>query len=514
MKSNQIFRTLAIAIILALLVIAIPATPALAATVTISPSSGPVGTTITISGTGFTATNTYQITFAYGTTFSRIIGSGTVGAGGDILSTSFVIPEIPGGVYTIRVETFGTTSESRTGTFTITSKIDLDKSSGYVGDEVTVDGNGFAANSDITVYFVNAEVGTADTDANGSFTDAAFLVPESYNGSHTIKAQDASGNFDTDSFSTKQSITITPTTGAAGDMVTVSGTGFKAKKAITITFDVLAVTTTPLSVTTDDYGSLSGSFPVPVIVNGTYAVKVTDGTNKASANFTVMAGASIDKTTGNVGTEATVSGTGFAVGATVTVTYDGDEVAIATPDSNGAFKATFKIPASTHGAHTIVATDPTNPANTRTFTFTMESDSPPIPPPLLPQEGIKAETEAYFDWVDVDDPSGVTYTLQIAADDKFTEASIVLKKEGLIESEYTITEEEKLESTKKEEPYYWRVQAIDGASNQSEWSTPGSFYVGFQWPELKGWLLYILIGIGAIAVLFLGFWLGRRTSYY
>ncbi len=511
MKSNQIFRTLAIAIILALLLIAIPATPALAAIVTTYPSSGPVGTTITISGTGFTATNTYQITFAYGTTFSRIIGSGTVGAGGAILSTSFVIPEIPGGAYTIRVETFGTTGESRTGTFTLTSKIDLDKSSGYVGDEVTVDGTGFAANSDITVYFVTKEVGTADTDANGSFTNAAFLVPESYNGSHTVKAQDNYGNFDTDSFSTKQSITITPTSGAAADVVTVSGTGFKARKVITITFDVLAVTTSPPSVITDDYGSLTGSFPVPVIVNGTYAVKVTDGTNRDSANFMVMPGASIDKTTGNVGTETTVDGTGFAVGATVTITYGGVEVAIATVDSNGAFKATFKIPVSKHGTHTIIASDG---INTKTFTFTMESDVPLIPLTLLPEEGIKAEAETYFDWGDVEDPSGITYTLQLATDEDFTGTSIVLEKEGLTDSKYAITEEERLESTKKEEPYYWRVQAVDGASNQSEWSTPSSFYVGFQWPDMKGWLLYTLIGIGALAILALGFWLGRRTAYY
>ena len=513
MKSNKIFRTLAIAIILALLVIAIPATPALAATVTISPSSGTAGTTITVSGSGYTADNYYTITFAYGTAFSDVIGSGTVGAGGDILSTSFIIPEIPGGAYTIRVETFGTISESRTGTFTLTSKITLDKTSGLVGDEVTVDGTCFAASSGITIYFGIEEVGTATTNASGKFTDAAFLVPESYNGSHTIKAQDASANSATKSFSTKQSITITPITGSAGDGVTVSGTGFKARKAITITFDVLAVTTTPLSVTTDDYGSFTGSFPVPIIVNGTYKVNATDGTNKGSADFTVMAGAGISQMTGNVGTEITVNGTGFTVGAKVTITYDGDEVATATPDSNGAFSATFPIPTSKYGTHTIMATDPLNLANTKQFIFTMESTAPPTPAPLLPEEGIKAEALTYFDWEDVDDPSGLTYTFQIAADDKFTEASIVLKKE-LTDSEYTITEEEQLESTKKEEPYYWRIQAIDGASNESGWSAPGSFYVGFQWPELKGWLLWVLISIGAVLILLLGLWLGRRTAYY
>jgi hypothetical protein len=145
----------------------------------------------------------------------------------------------------------------------------------------------------------------------------------------------------------------------------------------------------------------------------------------------------------------------------------------------------------------------------------MESDAPPIPPPLTPEEGIKAKSPVSFDWEDVTDKSlPVIYNLQVATDKKFTDASIVLKKEGLTESEYTLTKEEKLKSTKKEAPYYWRVSATDSASNVSGWSTPGSFYVGFQWPELKGWLLYTLIVIGVLIFLILGFWLGRRTSYY
>jgi len=509
MKNNKIFRTLAIAVVLALMIIAIPATPALAATVTVSPASGPVGTTITVSGTSFVG-DTYAITFAYGTAFSQTIGSGTV-TGGAITPASFIVPEIPGRAYTIRVQTFGTENETKTATFTITSKITLDKTSGLVGDEATVDGTGFTASSTITIYFINEEVGTDTTDANGKFTDAAFLVPESYNGSHTVKAQDAVAKYATANFSTKQSMTITPTTGASGGVATVSGTGFKARKAITITFGTFAVSTTPPTVTSDDYGSLTASFPVPIVVNGIYKAEATDGSNKASADFTVMAGASISKTTGNVGTELTVRGTGFTVGTKVTVTYDGDEIASATVDSNGSFSATLEVPPSEHGTHTIVASDGTN---FKQFTFTMESEPPPIPPPLLPEEGIKAEAPVHFDWDDVEDASGVTYTLQIASDDKFTESSIILKKEGLTESEYTLAEEEKLKSVKKDAPYYWRVQATDGASNQGEWSTPGSFYVGFQWPELKGWLLYLLIAIGVIAVGFLGFWMGRRTSYY
>jgi len=142
----------------------------------------------------------------------------------------------------------------------------------------------------------------------------------------------------------------------------------------------------------------------------------------------------------------------------------------------------------------------------------MESEAPPVPVPLLPEAGGKAKAEAYFDWEDVSDPSGVTYTLQIASDENFTEDSIVLEREGLTESEYTLTEEERLESTKKEAPYYWRVKAVDRASNESEWSTPASFHVGFS-ITLPDWAMYVIYVVGAVVVGFIGFWFGRRTTY-
>ena len=513
MKSNQIFRSVAVAIILVLMVILMPTTPALAQTVSVSPYSGIAGTMITVSGESFTTPATFTITFGFGSSSPRVgIGSGTVLTGGTV-SSSFAVPEMPGGTYTIQVAT--SAGQALTTSFTITPYITLNKTSGSVGDEVTASGSGFAASSSVTVYFDNGSVGTAPTDANGKFTTATFLVPESYNGSHAVSIQDSAAHSATASFSTKQSIAIAPTTGASGDGVKVTGTGFKAKKSITITFGTLAVNTTPPSVTTDDKGSFTATFPVPLLVKGTYEASATDGTNKAGASFTVMAGASISQTIGNVGSEITVSGTGFTVGAKVTVTYDGKEIATPTVDNNGAFSATLKIPVSKHGTHSIVAVDSTNPTNTKTFTFTMESDVPPIPPPLTPEEGIKAKSPVSFDWEDVTDKSlPVIYNLQVATDKKFTDASIVLKKEGLTESEYTLTKEEKLKSTKKEAPYYWRVSATDSASNVSGWSTPGSFYVGFQWPELKGWLLYTLIVIGVLIFLILGFWLGRRTSYY
>jgi hypothetical protein len=136
----------------------------------------------------------------------------------------------------------------------------------------------------------------------------------------------------------------------------------------------------------------------------------------------------------------------------------------------------------------------------------MESQAPPVPVLLLPKVADTAEAKAYFDWEDVTDPSGVSYTLQVASDANFT--NIVLEREGLPASGYTLSKEEKLESTGKE-AYYWRVKAVDGARNESEWSSPGLFYVGFSWTTMPNWVWYILYGLGALLLGVLGFWVRK-----
>jgi hypothetical protein len=136
----------------------------------------------------------------------------------------------------------------------------------------------------------------------------------------------------------------------------------------------------------------------------------------------------------------------------------------------------------------------------------MESQAPPVPIPLLPEVASTVEAEAYFDWGDVADPSSVSYTLQVASNADFT--NIVLEREGLPHSEYTLSKGEKLESTKKE-AYYWRVKTVDGARNESEWTSPGLFYVGFSLTSMPGWVWYILYGLGALLLGVIGFWVRK-----
>ncbi|GAJ03814.1 unnamed protein product, partial [marine sediment metagenome] len=238
---------------------------------------------------------------------------------------------------------------------------------------------------------------------------------------HRVVAQDAWGSWAEVNFKVIPSVTIEPESGAISDEVTVNGTGFGNQSRVTIYFNANSVATSK----TDRHGSLEVSFEVPVTEAGTYDVEVKDREdNKDKAEFTIAAGANLTPTTGNVGTTLTVSGVGFKAGGTVTIKYDDADVATANANPSGAFSLTFKAPASIGGSHTVTITDGDNMIS---HLFTMESTPPPTPAPLLPEASSKTETEVYLDWEDVDDPSGVTYTLQITSDDDFT--SIVLEKE-------------------------------------------------------------------------------------
>ncbi len=518
MKHNKIFRTLAFVIVLCLLILAIPATPAAAQYLSCTPTSGTAGTPVTLTGTAYTiwTNQPVYIFFQY-----NLITSAIVTAYGS-LSATFTIPSYAtAGTSYITVQhttpVYNPANQIGITPFTVTQAgITMSPSSGYVGDQITISGTGFTASSNVTIYFDADVVGTTSTGTTGSFTDATFSVPESYYGTHTVRAKDASNIFDTASFTTQQKITITPESGGVGDEVTVSGTGFRVSRAITITYDAGRVTTNPVSIATDAKGSFTASFSVPSSLADDYKVEASDGTYKASADFTVSTMASLSLTTGNVGDEITVSGSGFIAGKTVTTKYDDDQVATTTVKTNGTFSVTFTVPASSGGDHTVTVTDGTN---TITSSFTMESTSPPIPEPLEPAVDtiIEKDSPAYFDWEDVKDPSGVTYTLQIANDEKFTKDSIVLDKTELTKSEYTLTEkdrEELVPTEEKEATYYWRVKAIDGASNESDWTGSGSFIIPRPGITMPGWIMYVWIAVAAVFCGIIGFWLGRRTAYY
>ena len=467
MKRGKIVRILVVAILFTLLLVVIPGTPALAAPIlNVSPASGAIGTMVNVAGENFDSYIGDDIFIFFDdeeiTTISPVPQTGS-------FSFDFNIPDgAEPGRHQIRAES--KLGELAISLFTVLeAEIKLDAKTGVVGTAVTISGEGFYADKVVTFYYDNRMLGTEAAMATGEFT-YSFTVPDSTAGKHKIVAKDAQGNSAEAKFEVIPSITLKPTSGAVGNILIVSGTGFGRRNNIGVYFkyDLVAYAKT------DEFGKFPVAFfNIPSMPPGTYDVTVEDADeNMGKAEFTIIAGASLDKTKANVGTELTISGTGFSVGGTVTIKYDDVAFVRISADSNGAFKAVFRVPTDKHGQHVLTVTDG---VSTRQLAFTIESEAPPIPAPLLPGDGSEVKADAHFDWENVYDPSlPITYRFQVGSDEDFT--AIVLEKQ-LADSEYTLTKEERLAAVKKESPYYWRVKAIDSASNESDWSILNSFLV-------------------------------------
>ncbi|MBA7580458.1 hypothetical protein ES708_22349 [subsurface metagenome] len=164
------------------------------------------------------------------------------------------------------------------------------------------------------------------------------------------------------------------------------------------------------------------------------------------------------------------------------------------------------------GEHTITVSDGTI---TMTFDFFMEEDAPPTPELVSPAVGEKAASETVFDWSTVDDVSPasdpVTYDIQVSTTESFATGTVLIDETGLADSTYTLPSEDKLESTGDDAPYYWKVRAVDAASNESGWSAPGTFTVGFSF-EFTGWVVWVTMVVVALAFFFFGLWIGRRRD--
>jgi len=260
--------------------------------------------------------------------------------------------------------------------------------------------------------------------------------------------------------------------------------------------------------TSDAQGNFGANFEAPSRAAGTYKVRATDGANFVDLNFTITTSATITQTSSAspayVGAQITVGGIGFTAGAPVSIAIDGKQVATGTVGTDSNFSVQFSAPALKAGQHTVTVTDGTT---TLPLSLYMEGTPPSAPSLIDPETGIKTKSTPTLTWNPVSDPSGVTYTLQISSDTNFS--TLILEKTGLTTSQYIVTKDEKLKPVSRDNAYYWRVKATDGASNVGGWSNARSFMVGSAFPT---WALWTLIGLGAVIILLFVFWLGRRAA--
>jgi hypothetical protein len=482
----------------------------------LSSDSGTVGSNLTIAGKGFNANESnIQVLFD-----ANLAQTGIVAGSKGSWQISVKVPASSRGQHII--DAGGTTpaSEVEDKEFNVIPEIEINPTSGWVNTVVGIYGSGFASGE--TNIKVTYDGGTVKTniaaDARGSW-QSSFSIPSSSQGGHDIRAYGAVTNesdLQSASFSVSPGIKLEPVSGYlggaiyVGDGLYVGGVGFEANETgIKVTYDgALAVS----NITADAKGSWSDKLDVPPSSKGEHIIDASGEITRASdivdAIVIISPKVELNPTSGAIGNEITVHGTGFAANQVITISYDGAKVASnAATDAKGIFTTSFKIPKSKAGDHTITVTDPT--AAVFSMKLSVESAPPPTPNLISPEPGSEfgffGRTTVTFRWSTVEDPSGVYYVLEISPSPDF--AGTIIRKEGLTGTEYTLTTDEAV--TKGN--YYWRVKAVDGADNQGDWTNGQLFKIG----GIYWWML--LIVVAAVIVVIVIIWrfvsVGRQDKW-
>jgi hypothetical protein len=464
---------------------------------TIDPNSGEANTEITVAGYGF-GTSEDDIAVTYdGTVIKSGISADENGSWG----TSFNAPLSARGARAIDASGDTTkASDVADKNFTISPVVVMDPTSGGVGTQVTIKATGFgSAEGGIKVLFSDKEVRSNMTaEVNGSWS-TSFTVPPSTRGGHVVKIQGnttAASDLTDMVYTVGPGITIDPTSGAVEDNLKVSGSGFANNEtAIEVTFDGKTIERNLLA---DDNGSWSVQTKVPACGSGPHNVaaygRITPATEITPVVFTTQAVLTIVPKTGNVKDELRVTGSGFNAGKDYSIMWDGASVASGSVNESGSFQSIFKAPGGKSGSLTITATD--TKGSTASTTFIMESNAPDTPQVSSPKDGATVgfigDTKVAFKWSEETDPSGVTYDLEVSEGSNF--AKNIVSHTKLTDAKYTLTEAEALPNGE----YYWRVRAVDGAGNASDWTSTNLVKVGFMTTNT---LVFIAIGIVVLLIL-------------
>lgn len=483
----------------------------LAGPITMTPARGFSGTQVTVSGYEFVPGE--ELIVRYDDESVTLLQGGVADASGTFANLKFLIPPSTAGSHAVTVT--GKTSGNQAGkVFTVEPHLIIHPDPGTASSKITLAGNGFGSQTNVSVTFNNNSVFSGSTDSSGSFS-TVFPPGTVKEGTYTVLATDSAGHTAQLVYNLYDaSVVMTPAAGSPGCEVTITGEGFKPGKNITIGFEGLG-TGSDIKSSTDSEGVFTSAFTVKWGTIGKWDVTVSDGDNTKTKQFEVNTSGNIFPITnvsnpGRVGTDIAVAGAGFIAGRTVTVNYSGTRVAEGKVQGDGTFNVTFKAPSSSGGNHMIEATDGTNKIP---YGFVMESTAPSRPVLVLPESGGRADSEAFFDWEDITDPSGVTYIIEVATDPAFSSTYLVLQEKGLLASEFTVPTQKRLNAVTPEAPYYWRVRAVDLASNEGEWTEPAAFSVGFGM-NLPQSVIYIIIVGAALLLAVFTFWLGRKTAYY
>jgi len=369
----QISKKLYTSLIVTMLALSaiIAAVPMVSAEITAPPdldvTEGPVGTEVTVSGTG-SASPFSTVTAYLDALDGAVLGTDSADVAGSY-SMDIVIPPTFGGEHYIVVNDGETESDG--APFNVTQVLTANVTLALPGDAVLVEGNGFGASEDVTLT-LNSTINNVTlavspiTTGNGAFT-AEFIVPAIDIANFTtydLIAIDESNNTDSVPITIDYYITVIPDSGPVSITTTISG-----RIAPSVAYTILFNGATIGSGTTTADGSYMNTYTIPTILSiDTYPVQVLwAGTTTRNATFEVTESPtiSLSSPSGMVGDEITVSSIlPFSSSADVTLTFGGDVLNDTSmgfgPTTAGGdlpADATFTVPNMAVGTYAVIVSD-------------------------------------------------------------------------------------------------------------------------------------------------------------
>jgi YD repeat-containing protein len=350
--------------------LALPALAAAAPVISsLTPTSGAVGASVTIAGSGFGSTQGTS-TVKFNATTATVTS----------WSATSIVATVPSGATTGSVVVRVSNVNSNGVTFTVVaapSITSLSPTSGAVSASVTITGTNFGATQGSSTVKFN---GTTATVTSWSATSIVTTVPSgATTGTVVVRAAGVNSNGVTFTVVPAPSITsLSPTSGPVATSVTITGTNFGATQgSSTVKFN--GTTATPTS-----WSATSIVAPVPSgATTGTVVVRAA-GVNSNGVTFTVVPTPTISTlspTSGAVGASVTITGTNFgATQGTSTVKFNGTT---ATPTSWSATSIVAPVPSGATTGNVVVTVNAV-PSNGKPFTVV---GPPTITPPLSPSAG-------------------------------------------------------------------------------------------------------------------------------
>jgi len=354
-----------------------------------SPTSktGPVGTSVTVSGTGFSGAGvTADVTITSGTTTKALVSGVPVDNTGSFTATG-VVPQLGSGAATVSAIDGAGNLADVTATFTITPTMVLTPNSGLPGAAVTLTGNGWPVSATVQISFGGGTPTAVGTDDNG-LINASYTIPAAATpGVKTVTGTSGSVTASTTFTVLPRVLTLTPSSGPGGTRVMLTGsTMTHGGEILAGNLDFNSSDWNPAKISIDSAGTIfPTTLSVPTgLAPGTYTVQATDnGGLIAYGQFTVTKPTiTLNPTTGAINTSFTVTGAGWLpgtiTGSTVTITFSyttatpsaASTTISTTPDGSGNIAAAITVPADAAAGYASVsaADQKNNSAQSATFT--------------------------------------------------------------------------------------------------------------------------------------------------